>query len=142
MYLSPERHVFTKLVTTPTVARIIGFQLYPIAVPKTNAELPFLVYRRSNIVRDSALTGPLYMPLVNLQIAAWSITYDGVRELADEVRLVLDGYTGTRSGVTINDMRLISEVDDFLDPTTSGAQMPPAYEVRQLYQIRWQEASE
>ena len=34
------------------------------------------------------------------------------------------------------------EVDDFLDPTVSGSTLPPAYEVRQLYQIRWQEATE
>jgi hypothetical protein len=64
-----------------------------------------------------------------------------VRELGDEVRLALDGHTGTLAGVTIQDMRLVSEVDDFLDPTMYGSQLPPAYEVRQLYQIRWQEAT-
>jgi hypothetical protein len=38
-------------------------------------------------------------------------------------------------------MRLVSEVDDFLDPTAVGAQLPPAYEVRQLFQVRWSEAT-
>jgi hypothetical protein len=38
-------------------------------------------------------------------------------------------------------MRLMSETDDFLDPTAVGAQLPPAYEVRQLFQIRWEEAT-
>jgi hypothetical protein len=35
---------------------------------------------------------------------------------------------------------LVSETDDFLDPTTVGSQMPPAYEVRQLWQARWRES--
>jgi len=142
MYLSPEKHVFLRLVTTPAVARIVGFQVYPIAVPNTNADMPFLVYRRSNITRDHDLAGPLFRPVVNLQIAAWARNYNAVRELSEEVRLCLDGHTGTLAGVTIQDMRLTSEVDDFLDPTVAGSTLPPAYEVRQLYQIRWQEATE
>tara|TARA_Y100001972_G_scaffold118496_1_gene158658 strand:- start:601 stop:1035 length:435 start_codon:yes stop_codon:yes gene_type:complete len=144
MYPSPEKNIFNRIVTSPNLARMVGFQVFPIAVPRTAVTLPFLVYRRSNVIYEpeGALTGIVSMPQLSLQFASWSTTYDGVRELADALRDVLDGYTGTRSGVTINDMRLTSEVDDFLDPTDSGAQLPPAYEVRQLYQIRWQEASE
>jgi hypothetical protein len=138
--ISPEKHVYQRLVTTPGVARWVGFQVYAIAVPKT-ATLPFVIYKRSNISRDPHLSGPMFQPLVNLQVASWGLYYDTARELADEVRLALDGHTGTLAGVTISDIRLISEVDDFLDPTVVGAQLPPAYEVRQLYQIRWQEAT-
>jgi hypothetical protein len=141
MLISPEKHVYQKLVSTPGVERIVGFQVYPIAVPKTGASLPFIVYKRSNIMRDVALGGPLFVPMVNLQIASWALSYDAVRELADEVRLALDGHTGTLAGATIQDMRLMSETDDFLDPTVAGAQLPPAYEVRQLFQIRWNEAT-
>lgn len=140
MIISPEKHVFLRLITAPRVARLVGFQVYPIAVPK-NAVLPFCIYKRQNITRESHLAGPMFMPLVNLQIASWSTNYDGAREVADEVRLALDGATGTLAGVTIEDMRLVSETDDFLDPTAVGAQLPPAYEVRQLWQIRWQEAT-
>jgi hypothetical protein len=141
MLISPEKHVYQKLVSTPGVARIVGFQVYPIAVPKTGASLPFIVYKRSNITRETALSGPLFVPVVGLQIASWALSYDAVRELADEVRLALDGHTGTMAGATIQDMRLVSETDDFLDPTVAGAQLPPAYEVRQLFQIRWNEAT-
>jgi hypothetical protein len=141
MIISPEKHVFQRLVTTPAVARLVGFQVYPIAVPK-NAALPFCVYKRNNITREAHLTGPLYQPVVHLQIASWALSYDVSRELADEVRLALDGRIGTLSGVTISDIRLVSETDDFLDPAAVGAQLPPAYEVRQLFQIRWSEATE
>jgi hypothetical protein len=139
--ISPEKHVFQRLVTTPAVARLVGFQVFPIAVPKT-AVLPFCIYKRNNIVREASLLGPLYQPVVNLQIASWALYYDTARELADEVRLALDGRTGTLAGSTISDIRLVSETDDYLDPAAVGAQLPPAYEVRQLFQIRWSEATE
>jgi hypothetical protein len=139
--ISPEKHVFQRLITTPEVARLVGFQVYPIAVPK-NAVLPFCVYKRSNITREAHLAGPMYLPIVHLQIASWALYYDAARELADEVRLALDGRIGTLSGVTISDIRLVSETDDYLDPAAVGAQLPPAYEVRQLFQIRWHEATE
>ena len=141
MLISPERHVYLRLATTPSVAKIVGFQIYPIAVPRTGASLPFIVYKRSNISRESSLSGPMFMPTLSLQIAAWALSYDTVRTLADEVRLALDGHTGTLANATIEDMRLVSETDDFLDPTVAGAQLPPAYEVRQLYQIMWQESA-
>lgn len=136
---TPERHIFQLLVTTPAVARLVGFQIYPIAVPK-NAVLPFCVYRRNNIIREANLSGPTYMPMVSLQIASWGLTYEAARGVADQVRIALDGHSGTISGVTISDIRLVSEADDYLDPTGLGSQLPPAYEVRQLYQIRWSEA--
>lgn len=141
MILSPEKHVFQRLVTTPSVARLVGFQVYAIAVPKM-AVLPFVIYKRANITREHTLSGPAFIPVVTLQIASWGLYYDDARELADEVRLALDGNTGTMAGVTITDMRLVSETDDFLDPTAVGAQLPPAYEVRQAYQIRWSESQE
>jgi hypothetical protein len=139
--ISPEKHIFQRLITTPEVAKLVGFQVYPVAVPKT-AVLPFCVYKRNNITRESHLTGPMFQPVVSLQIASWALNYDTARELGDEVRLALDGRTGTLSGVTISDIRLVSETDDYLDPAAVGAQLPPAYEVRQLFQIRWQEATE
>ena len=141
MILSPEKHVYCKLVTTPSVARLVGFQVFPIAVPKTDCSLPFIVYKRANIMREPSLGGPMFVPVVSLQISCWARLYDDVRELADAVRLTLDGHTGTLAGVTIQDMRLVSEVDDYLDPNDVGSQLPPAYEVRHLYQVRWQEAT-
>lgn len=141
MIISPEKHVFQRLVTTPSVARLVGFQVFPIAVPKT-AVLPFCIYKRNNIVREASLVGPMYQPVVNLQVASWALYYDAARELADEVRIALDGRTGTLAGSTISDIRLVSETDDYLDPAAVGAQLPPAYEVRQLFQIRWSEATE
>lgn len=140
MLIAPEDVVYHRLTSAPGVAQYVGFQVFPVAVPN-GAEFPFIVYRRANITREGSLAGPLFRPLVNLQIASWSLTHDAARRLADEVRLSLDGHTGSLGGCTIHDMRLVSETDDYLDPSAVGAQLPPAYETRQLYQIRWTESA-
>lgn len=140
MIIEPERHIHLRLVTSPRVARLVGFNVYQIAVPKV-ATFPFVVYKRANTSREAALATPLYAPVTSIQIASWASTPEGARELGDEVRLLLDGHIGTLASVTIQDMRLISEVDDYIEPTVVGAQLPPAYEVRQLYQFRWNEST-
>jgi hypothetical protein len=140
MLFTPENAVYHLLVSNPGVASLVGFQVYPVAVPK-GAGFPFVVYRRANIARQHALNGPILMPEVNLQIASWTESHDDARELADQIRLALNGYIGTVAGCTIHDMRLVSETDDYLDPAAVGAQLPPAYETRQLYQIRWTESA-
>jgi hypothetical protein len=138
MLLSPENAVVQILATNPAVALRVGLQIFPLAVPK-GATFPFVTYRRLNIAREPHLAGPSYAPLVSLQVSSWAVNHDQARRLADEVRLALDGRVGVAAGVEIEDMRLVSEADDYIDPTEVGAQLPPAYEVRQLYQIRWQE---
>lgn len=140
MLITPEAAVYHILASRPAVARLVGFQIFPTAVPK-GAEFPFIVYRRANVSRQHALNQPILMPEVNLQIACWAFTHDEARVLADAVRLALNGNITTAAGCTIQDMRLVSETDDYLDPSAVGAQLPPAYETRQLYQIRWTESA-
>lgn len=137
MLILPEKAIYLTLVTTPSVARYVGFNVYPLAVPKTGASMPFVIYRRSGIVRDNMIAGLDFKPLVNIQLSIWGPTYDVAREVAYEVWRTLDGLSGTIANATIQEMRLTSEVDDFLDPLQTSSQLPPAYEVRQLYQLRW-----
>lgn len=140
MIISPERHIHLRLTASPRVARLVGFGVYSIAVPK-DATFPLIVYKRASIGRETSLSGPIYAPEVSLQFGCWARDYDSARELGDEVRLLLDGYIGTLANATIQDMRLISEVDDFLEPTVQGSQLPAAYEIRQMYRVRWQDAT-
>lgn len=137
MLILPERHIYLWLVTRPEVARLVGFNVYPIAVPKTGAQMPFVIYRRAGLTRDTQLMGLDIKPIVTMQMSIWGQTYDSVREVAYEVWRALDGHSGDLANATIQELRLTSEVDDFLDPTQTSSQLPPAYEVRQLYQMRW-----
>lgn len=141
MLILPEKHIYLKLIADPDVARHVGFNVYPMAVPKTGASMPFLVYRRSGITKDPDIPGSQFKPNISLQVSCWAPTYDAAHEVSYEVWNSLDGHSGTLASVTIESIRLVSEVDDYLDPVQASAQLPQAYEVRQLYQVRWQEAT-
>lgn len=146
MLITPEPAIFYRLATHPGVARIVGFKIFPVAVPQEDdngneVTFPFIVYRRPNNRREHTLSGPIFEPSLSIQVASWASTFDEARELGDQVRLALNGHAATIGPVTIHSMRLSSEIDDYLDQAEVGAQLPPAYEVRQLYAIDYTESS-
>lgn len=137
----PENYIAYRLMSDPVVVQHCGFRIFSMFVPKTDGDFPFVVYKRSNTARDTTIThhSAIGLPLLSIQVSTWATDADQARLVGDRVRMVLDGNTGDAAGCTITDIRLTSETDDFVEPTGAGAQMPLAYEVRQLFQIRWGE---
>lgn len=137
---SPEIFVNHRLNSDPDIVSLTGYRHYAIFVPKVGGELPFVVYARKNSQGDDDLQhGPVGLPQTHLQLSSWSDDPGVARRLGDLVRRALDGRPGTVGDATIVDIRLVSEADDFVEPQGAGAQLPLAYEVRQLYQVRWQQ---
>jgi len=99
--------------------------------------LPLIIWRRSGIERQHSLSGPIGTPTVSLEMQLLATTYEQARELADKVRLVLDGYGGTLNNTEVKHVYLDQEADDFVQ--LAGGDLPPVYQVTQTYQIIWQE---
>lgn len=138
--MTPEAYISFKLLSSPEVASVIGDRAYNVFVPKADMVMPFVVFRRGQSNNDSTLSapGPLGMPMTTFFVSAWAETLGEARGLGDAVREALDGQIGTAAGVTVVSLSLTSEVDDYIDPAPAGAQLPLAYEVRQVFQVRWQ----
>ena len=137
---SPEIYINYRLNSEPEVVAMTGYRHYAIFVPKVGGELPFVVYARRNASGEDTLRdGPVGLPMTHVQISSWSEDPDEARRLGDAVRRTLDGRPGAVGDATIVDIRLVTEADDFVEPQGAGAQLPLAYEVRQLYQVRWQQ---
>jgi len=133
---SPEAVVRAALVASASVSAIVGSRIYPILAPQT-AALPLIIWRRSGIERQHSLSGPIGTPTVSLEMQLLATTYEQARELADKVRLVLDGYGGTLNNTEVKHVYLDQEADDFVQ--LAGGDLPPVYQVTQTYQIIWQE---
>jgi hypothetical protein len=133
---SPEAVVRAALVASASVSGIVGSRIYPILAPQT-AALPLIIWRRSGIERQHSLAGPIGTPTVSLEMQLLATTYEQARELADKVRLVLDGYGGTLNNTEVKHVYLDQEADDFVQ--LAGGDLPPVYQVTQTYQIIWQE---
>lgn len=134
---SPEAALRTVLVSTTVVTSMVGTRVYPLLAPKA-ASLPFIVWRRAGITREHTLAGPMGMPNVSVEMQTLAATYEDAREVADRVRLVLDGYGGTVNNVEVKNVSLENESDDFVQ--LAGGDLPPVYQVTQTFNVLWQES--
>jgi hypothetical protein len=134
---SPESVLRSALIANPAVSALVASRVYPLLAPKT-ASLPFITWRRAGISREHTLAGPMGMPNVTVEVQSFATTYEDVRELADRVRLVLDGYGGTVNNVEVKNVSLENEADDFVQ--LAGGDIPPVYQVTQTFNVLWQES--
>jgi len=134
---SPEAVLRTALVGTAAVTALVGSRIYPVLAP-ASASLPFVTWRRSGIERAQTLGGPMGMPRVSVEYSIYGTTYEEARQVADAMRLVLDGYGGTADNTEVKQTSLEDESDDFVQ--LAGADLPPVYQVTQRYDVWWSEA--
>lgn len=133
---SPEAVLRSALVANATVAGLIGTRIYPVLAPAT-ASLPFVTWRRVAIRRQQTLGGPAGMPVTSVEYSIFGTTYEQARAVADAMRSVLDGYGGTANNTEVKQTSLEQESDDFV--TLGGAELPPAFQITQQYDVFWQE---
>lgn len=132
----PETVLRAAVVGDATVSGLIGNRLYPLVAP-ASASMPLVTWRRMGIQRQQTLGSPLGTPKLTLEFSIYGSTYDQAREVADAMRAVLDGYGGTLDNTTVKQASLENESDDFV--SLGGAEMPPAYQITQVYDVIWQE---
>jgi hypothetical protein len=133
---SPESVLRAALVGNTAVSALVGTRIYPVLAP-ASAALPFVTWRRSSIDREQTLGGPMGMPRVSVEYSIYGTTYEQARELADAMRVVLDGYGGTADNTEVKQTSLEDESDDFAQ--LAGADLPPVYQVTQRYDVWWNE---
>lgn len=135
-FKSPEAAVRNRLVTTAAVTALVGSRVYPVIAP-ADADLPFVTWRRTSIQRQHSLSGPVGVPMVMLTVDAFATTYEAVRDLADTVRVSLDGWGGTFQNTVVSNVSLENESDGFVQ--LAGGDVPPVYTVQMTFGILWQE---
>jgi hypothetical protein len=135
---APEAFLFQRLTGRTAVSSVVGTRVFPIIAPQGTA-LPLIVYQRTNVQREQSLTGPIGRPVITLQLTSYGTSYSSVKQLAREVRLAVDGWTGTTAGVTIQRSTLKTEADGVDLPADD--QMLPYYSVQQSFEFRINEAT-
>lgn len=136
MLKSPEDVLRNALMSDASITSLVGYRIYPHLAPAT-ATLPFLNWRRTAITREQTFAGPMGVPRVSVEIAVFAETYLEARKIADAMRAVLDGYTGSFDNTIVRQTLLDSEDDNVV--SLDGSEVPNAYAVTQNYDILWQE---
>lgn len=132
----PEAVLRSALVANATVTALLGARVYPVLAP-ASAALPFVTWRRTGIERSQTLGSPMGVPRVTVEYSIYATTYEQARDVADAMRVCLDGYGGTADNTEVKQTSLETESDDFV--TLAGADMPPVYQITQTYDVWWQE---
>ena len=134
---APEAFLFQRLTSQTSVYTLIGTRVFPMMAP-TGTALPLVIYQRSAVSRQQSLSGPVGLPVVTLQLTSYASSYTAVKSIARAVRVAVDGWTGTTSGVTIQRSSLQAESDGMVLPQDD--QSLPVYSVDQTFDFRIVEA--
>ena len=133
---APETVLLSALTSSTSVYSLVAANIRPLVV-ESGTPMPFVTWKRMGIQRTQTLGNPLGTPKLTLQFDIYGSTYDQAREVADAMRVVLDGYGGTVNNTEVKQTSLENESDDFV--SLGGAEMPPAYQITQVYDVIWQE---
>ena len=107
-----EEALRARLVADTAVAGMVGQRIYPLVAP-AKAALPAIVYQRISGMRVATHDGPSELAHPRIQFACIGTTYAGAKNLANAVRVALDGYSGTSSEVQVFVALLANEFDFF-----------------------------
>ena len=112
-----EEALRTYLAGNSGVSAIVSGIIYPVVLPQ-GVQLPALMFQRISGVRVESLQGSSGLAHPIFQIDCFSEQKDGysqVKALAEVVRLALEGYRGTWSGMSIQGVLFLGDTDLYED---------------------------
>lgn len=126
-----EQNLVAFLKASSAITDIVQNRISPVVIPQSSA-LPALVYRRAGYDGAHTFTGAVKIPTVRIELTSWDDDYNGTKQLADELRKLLDGYSGQMGTMTAYFVQLTHE-DDTYDTQLD------LYGTRSVYDIAAQE---
>ena len=93
-------------------AAVGGSRIYPVVLQQGQRE-PSLVFNRISGQGDHHMQGPSGLTRPRFQIDAYAPSHDDAAELADLVKLALDGYSGLMGSVNVQGVFFETEREDY-----------------------------
>ena len=98
------------------VSALIGTRVYP-QVAAQGAAFPFVVYVLQDNTPSDTKSGVSTLDEIRYDIVAAAETYTALSSLTERIRLALDRYSGTVSGIVVDSIQF-TELDVDNDPAT------------------------
>lgn len=116
MSLQIGKAIYDILHSNTDIVAKLQDKIFPL-ISEQGTTFPFIVYRRTGII--PAYTKDRYSvnDSVTVEIIVASEKYNESVEIADLVRLALEGKRGTYSNIWIEDIRIVSADEDFMEDT-------------------------
>ena len=105
----------TYLLTKSAITDLVGTRVYPSVLPQ-NADLPAIVYDVMGGSPDDVLTGSSGSYRALIDVECISTNHIDSNDLAEQIRLVTQGYFGAMGVEQCNACRLLSRLEDYQPP--------------------------
>lgn len=112
-----EQALATHLANDSGISAIVGTRIYAGLRPQ-KSPLPSIVYSRVSGVRIESLQGSSGLARPRFQIDCCGKSYPAVKNLAEAIRLSLEGFRGTMGGgggVVVQCVRYLGDIDFYSD---------------------------
>ena len=116
MSLQIGKAIYHLLSKDSRIKEKVGSKIYPLIVEESTT-FPFIIYKRTNITPNYTKASYAVNESVMVDIVIASKDYIDTIELADYVRDALEGRRGNFSGIEINDIRMISADEEYIEDT-------------------------
>jgi hypothetical protein len=109
--MSASKALRARLIDDATMFGLVGNRIYPGRAPQ-KPTMPYIVYHRISTLRSATLdTGNTKVPEVRMQVDVIATTQSEVETILNQMRLVMDNFRGTSSGVTVLGVSVDDEQD-------------------------------
>jgi len=109
-----EEALYSRLKTDTPITALVSNRIYPNILPQ-NVAYPAISYMRVTGPRIHSHSGSSGLAHPLFQVDQWATTYSGVKDLAEKVRLRLQGFSGTVVTVVINGILFVGDRDSYDD---------------------------
>ena len=109
---------------------------YPLMAPE-GVRPPYALYGRMNTDRERTMKSQSHVPKSDFRVEVYAATYSEVKDLADQIRVAVDNFTGTWDGCEITECYLTEEADGAA--IEYDGETKPAYTVELTFAIRYRE---
>lgn len=115
--MKAEKAVIDLLLANAAVMALVGDRVWPMLIPEGSA-YPCITVER---ISGTRLIGPLMAGAdpgavdARLQVTAWGSAYLSAKEAAEAVRIALERFSGTVSGIEVWDIVPATDGPDLFD---------------------------
>ena len=114
--MNEGKAIYTILTEDAGVSAVVGSRVYP-QVAAQGAAFPFVVYVLQDNTPSDTKSGVSTLDEIRYDIVAAAETYSALSSLTERIRLALDRYSGTVSGIVVDSIQF-TELDVDNDPAT------------------------
>lgn len=116
MSLSISKHIYAKLSASEELKVLVGDRIYAIST-KGETLFPFIIYKRGALTSTGSKDRGSIADSVTVDVIIADDNYSRSVEIAELVRIAIEWRRGKYGTFDVNDCRLVSADEDFIEDT-------------------------